>query len=197
VDSFAASPSRPVITVGHSNHELNHFLDLVREMELGVVVDVRSHPYSRFAGQFNREPLERSFAALDIRYLFLGRELGGRPEGAEFYDDEGHVLYGRVARSPVFLDGLVRLEQGLGRFRVAIVCSEEDPTDCHRRLLVGRVLVERGIEVLHLRGDGTIQTEDELGGFEQGNLFGGFAEEAWRSTRSVLLRRVPSSSSVS
>src|SRR4051812_31180744 len=102
VGSVDASGGRAVITVGHSNHHLDHFIRLVREAELDVVVDVRSHPYSRFAGQFNREPLERSLTDTDVRYLFLGRELGGRPEGDEFYDEEGHVLYGRVARSRLF-----------------------------------------------------------------------------------------------
>ena len=75
-----------------------------------------------------------------IRYLYLGRELGGRPEGDEFYDDEGHVLYDRVAATCLFQEGLSRLERGIREYKVAMLCAEENPAACHRRLLVGRVL---------------------------------------------------------
>jgi uncharacterized protein (DUF488 family) len=186
-----------LLTVGHSSHSLDHFLGLLTTQAVELLADVRSHPYSRFAPHFNREPLVQALAERRIAYDFLGRELGGRPEGAEYYDDEGHVLYGRVADSPSFAAGLERLEQRRGRSRVAIMCSEEDPTHCHRRLLVARVLLERGVDLLHLRGDGRLQRDGELGGAAQGNLFNGFEEAAWRSTRSVSPRRAPLSSSVS
>ena len=92
----------------------------------------------------------------------MGRELGGRPAGAEFYDQEGHVLYSRVAESSLFLEGLERLQEGLREFRLALLCSEENPAACHRRLLVGRVLAERGVAIDHIRGDGRLQSEAEL-----------------------------------
>lgn len=186
-----------LLTVGHSNHVLEHFLELLRSHALDVVVDVRSSPYSRFAPQFNREKLKESLEGEGIKYLFLGRELGGRPDGEQYYDDEGHVLYGRVAESAFFNEGVARLENGLSRYRVAIMCSEEDPTDCHRRLLVTRVLNDRGVEVRHVRGDGRVQLESELAGAPQGDIFNGFEETAWRSTRSVSPARAPISSSAS
>ena len=194
--SLAAREDRPtLLSVGHSNHALERFLDLLRLHRLEVVVDVRSHPYSRFAPQYNRETLSEALQRVGIKYVFLGRELGGRPEGEEYYDAEGHVLYGRVAQSPVFGEGIARLENGLSRYRVAIMCSEEDPTDCHRRLLVTRVLGDRGVEVRHVRGDGRVQLERELAGAAQGDIFNGFEETAWRSTRSVSPARAPISSS--
>jgi uncharacterized protein (DUF488 family) len=186
-----------VLTLGHSNHPLGRFVALVTKHDIEVLVDVRSHPYSRFAPQFNRESLAESLAAEGIKYVFLGRELGGRPDGDDYYDDDGHVLYGRVASTPLFNAGIARLENGLSRYRLALMCSEEDPTDCHRRLLVTRVLNDRGIEVLHVRGDGRIQRERDLGCAAQGDIFNGFEETAWRSTRSVSPRRAPLSSSAS
>lgn len=192
-----SAPADLLLTVGHSSHSLDHFLGLLATHGVGVLADIRSHPYSRFAPHFNREPLLQALARQRVEYDFLGRELGGRPEGAEYYDDEGHVLYGRVAGSVLFAAGLERLERGRGRSRVAIMCSEEDPMHCHRRLLVARVLLERGVDVLHLRGDGRLQRDGELGGATQGDLFNGFEEAAWRSTRSVSPRRAPLSSSVS
>jgi hypothetical protein len=86
------------------------------------------------------------------------------------------------------LDGLGRLKDGAERFRVAMLCSEEDPTNCHRRLLITSVLAEDGINVEHIRGDGAIVTEADLVTLEQGPCQDGlFGEEnaRWRSTRSV------------
>jgi len=188
-------PQRMLFSVGHSNKTIDHFVDLLRAQAVDVVIDVRSHPYSRFAPHFNREPLKETLARSGMRYGFLGRELGGRPAGDEYYDDEGHVLYGRVAQTPLFLSGIDRLESGLEQFRLAMMCSEEDPTDCHRRLLVARVLEECGIAVVHLRGDRTLQSDSALGGVAQGDIFNGFEEKAWRSTRSASHRSPPVSSS--
>jgi len=186
-----------VLTVGHSNHSIERFLALLESQRVEVIADVRSHPYSRFVAHFNREALSKALADRGLNYAFFGSELGGRPDGDEFYDDEGHVLYGRVACTDFFTSGVDRLDNGLRRFRVAIMCSEEDPTDCHRRLLVTRVLVTRGVEVVHLRGDGRLQREAGLGDPQQGDLFNGFEETAWRSTRSVSRRRAPIASSAS
>jgi uncharacterized protein (DUF488 family) len=188
--SRAQSPS--VLTVGHSNGSTKVFVDLLLAAGVEVVVDVRSQPKSSFVPQFDRMALSAELPRSGIRYVFLGSELGGRPSGPGMYDKDGHVLYGRVAESDRFKDGIRRLEGGIEQYTVAIMCSEEDPTDCHRRLLIGRVLRQHGVDVRHLRGDGLIQTEDELAVAErvrhpdryQQSLFGG-GEAEWRSIRSV------------
>ena len=143
-------PGRParIWTIGHSNHPLETFLDLLARHQIEVVVDVRSSPYSRYASQFNREAIRPALRQRAIQYLFLGDLLGGRAEDERFYDDEGRVLYGRLAQSPGFRQGIERLLERRGKSRVAILCGEEDPTDCHRRPLVGRVLQEHGVRVM-------------------------------------------------
>ena len=151
-----------VLTVGHSNHTVEHFLGLLKSHAVEVVVDTRSQPYSKYSTQFDQKDLKQSLAAAGLRYLYLGRELGGRPEGEEFYDPDGHVLYDRVAETPRFQEGLSRLEQGIREYRVALLCAEENPAGCHRRLLIGRVLLEHGIQVEHIRGDGRVQLEEEV-----------------------------------
>jgi uncharacterized protein (DUF488 family) len=183
-----------IASIGHSNHQFGHFASLLRRHELACVVDVRSSPWSRYAPQFNREALEPSLADQGIEYAFLGAELGGRPIGDELYDDEGHVLYGAVADTPLFKAGIETLEELARDRRVAIMCSEEDPSDCHRRLLVARVLVARGVSVEHIRGDGRVQSEGELEpAATQESLFA--EEKPWRSTRSVSHRRPRAASS--
>ena len=105
--------------------------------------------------------------------MFLGAELGGRPPEPELYDTKGHARYDLMMRTERFGAGLDRLLTGAASYRVAIMCSEEDPARCHRRLLVTRALVERGLEVRHIRGNGQVMAESELaGGPEQDVLFG-------------------------
>jgi len=125
--------------------------------------------------------------------------LAARPRGDAYYDSAGHVLYDKVVESPGFQEGVDRLEGGLRQYVVAALCAEEDPAGCHRRLLVGRVLGERGIAVDHIRGDGRVQTEAELAAAEphsnQLSLFDEI-EASWKSVPSVSPRKRQSSSSL-
>lgn len=175
-----------MFSIGHSKHPIEKLLRLLKLHGIEALIDVRSVPYSRFSPQFSIHALRTSVAEAACDYVFLGKELGGRPEGREFYDDEGHVLYGRRAESPEFLAGIERLAGEAGRRRVAMMCSEEDPETCHRRLLVARALEPRGIVVDHIRGDGRLQPDCELApmGGRQGTLFGG-EDEVWKSKRPV------------
>lgn len=182
----------PIFSIGHSNQALESFLALLRGRRFGLLVDVRSQPYSRYTPDFNLDLLKRPVEELGMRYLYLGKELGGRPTGAQFYDDEGHVLYGRVAEAPFFLRGIERLEREAAQRRVVVMCSEEDPAGCHRRLLIGRVLARRGLPMAHVRGDGRVEMEEQVeagqntGRPQQLTLLGEPTEAPWRSVRSVL-----------
>jgi uncharacterized protein (DUF488 family) len=188
----SAGPGLTVYTIGHSNHELEVFFGLLAAARIQTVADVRSHPFSRYATQFDRDRLPEALRQRGIEYLFLGEQVGGKPESGEFYDDEGHVRYDRLAGSPAFGQGLAVILDGIKARRLALMCSEEDPAECHRRRLIGRVLAARGVAVVHLRGDGRIQTEDDLAAEEQRartrgqlSLFDLEEEQAWRSTRSA------------
>jgi uncharacterized protein (DUF488 family) len=103
---------RHLFTIGHSNHPLEKFIELLRRHGVEVVVDTRSQPYSRHAPHFNRDALRAALASAGIRYSFLGEELGGRPRGEEYYDAEGYVRYDRVAAADFFQTGIARLKRG-------------------------------------------------------------------------------------
>jgi uncharacterized protein (DUF488 family) len=154
--------TRSVLTIGHSKHALEKFLGLLRQHEVEVLVDARSQPVSRFSPHFARKPLERAVAASSIGYLFMGDALGGRPQSRECYDADGKVDYDRVEAQAFYQRGIEQLLEGIARLRVCVLCAEEDPSHCHRRLLIARTLVQRGVEVRHIRGTGAIETEDEL-----------------------------------
>lgn len=189
-------------TIGHSNHSTETWLALLRLHNIEVVVDTRSSPYSRFVPQFDREIIQRSIEEGGLRYLFLGADLGGRPANPAYYDASGRVVYGRLRDDSNFKAAIARLETGIERFRVALLCGEEDPAHCHRRLLIGRVLTERGQTMLHIRGDGQVDTDETVADASgkplieaQKELFAEIEEDKWRSTASVLPKRVPASSS--
>ncbi len=191
-----------IFTIGHSNHELEAFLNLLEQHKINVIADVRSSPYSKYATWFNKNVLSKSLDEINIRYLFLGDVLGGRPEGAEFYDDKGYVLYYHLAQSPKFEEGIERLLNRISNFYVALLCGEEDPTNCHRRLLISRILIERNVDVLHIRGDGSIQSECEVAKNEEFQktkgqlaLFDIKESKPWKSTQSVLPKKQQNNSS--
>jgi uncharacterized protein (DUF488 family) len=191
----------PVLyTIGHSNHDQEHFCALLLQHEIDVLADVRSQPYSRYTPQFNAEELKTALASHGIRYVYLGDQLGGRPRDPEHYDEEGRALYHRMARSESFLQGIERLNGGTQKYRVAIMCSEEDPAVCHRFLLVSRVMADRGTEVQHIRGDGSLNSQDRVraatdGQRPQNLLFPEMENDSWRSLRSVSPKAAPPNSS--
>ena len=154
-----AVPDRTVLTIGHSNHSLEVFIGLLRRHGATAVADVRSAPYSRFSPQFNRKALERSLAACDIDYVFLGRELGARPRDPSCYE-EGRVQYARLAGTEPFREGIERVIRGLSDHRVALMCAEKEPLDCHRTVLVARALIDRGVAVAHVLADGDLESHE-------------------------------------
>ena len=177
-----------IFTIGHSNHSAEKFVGLLKRHGIEVVADVRSQPYSRHAPHFNARDIEAILWDNDIGRLFLGSELGGRPTAEEFYDADGRVNYVRIERSRSFLDRIEQLESSIPDHKIALLCSEEDPIGCHRRLLVGRVLGKRGIAVRHIRGDGSVQTEGEASS-DQPVLFPDTEVSVRKSIRSVLPRK--------
>jgi hypothetical protein len=151
-----------LLSVGHSNHDIAAFLGLLRGASVTAVADVRSSPYSQRHPQFNRPDLERALPDEGIAYVFLGDLLGGRPGPRDLYDDEGRVDYERVRATAFFRHGLDRLLRGLESHTLAMMCSEEDPLDCHRGLMITPALVERGISPGHLRRDGSVESTQEM-----------------------------------
>lgn len=142
-----------VLTIGHSNHTLEIFLALLARHRVTVLADVRSAPYSRFNPHFNREALAAALETAGLGYVYLGRELGGRSDDRSCYEN-GRIRYDRLARTARFRAGLERVVQDAPGRRLALMCAEREPLRCHRTLLVGRALDERGIDVAHILPDG-------------------------------------------
>lgn len=148
-----------LFTIGHSNHSLAHFVLLLRRHGVTAVADVRSAPYSRRHPQFNRESLaEALHAAAEIRYVFLGRQLGARPDDPECFTADGRVSFERLGESLSFRKGLERVQNGLRQFRIALLCAERDPLECHRGILIAPRLAACVPSILHIGGEGELES---------------------------------------
>jgi uncharacterized protein (DUF488 family) len=147
-----------VFTIGHSNHSSERFLALLRGSGITAIADVRSIPRSRRWPQFSRGRIERWLADAGIAYVFLGAELGGRPGDPALLRD-GHPDYELMSATPSFHAGLDRVLDGASRYRIALMCAEREPLDCHRFLLVSRRLHERGVDLCHILADGSIEPQ--------------------------------------
>lgn len=147
---------KSIYTVGHSTQPFESFLSLLSKNHISAVADVRSSPYSRHAPQFNTDALKSALKENGVAYVFLGKELGARSEDESCYIDNV-VSYQKLAKTSLFLSGIRRVEDGSQRYRIALMCSERDPTECHRTILISRVLQERGAQISHILGDGTLE----------------------------------------
>lgn len=146
-----------ILTVGHSNHDLEFFVELLDAHRVTALADVRSAPFSRHNPQFNRERLAATLKSSGIKYVYLGRELGGRSENLSCYE-RGRIRYDRLARTSRFRNGLDRIVRGVGEYRVALMCAEKEPLDCHRTLLVGHELDKLGVDVAHILPDKPLES---------------------------------------
>jgi uncharacterized protein (DUF488 family) len=125
-----------------------------------AVADVRSRPFSRRHPQFNKDRLAAELAQRGIAYVFLGKELGARSEDPACYED-GKVQYSRLAATASFKSGIERVLAGAAKFRVALMCAEKEPLDCHRTLLVSRALEIAGASIAHILADGSVEPQEK------------------------------------
>jgi len=145
-----------VYTIGHSTHTIEKLIALLKEQGVKALCDVRSRPYSRVNPQFNRESLKQALREAGIVYVFLGAELGARSEDKSCYRD-GQVQYDLLARTDLYKRGIERVKEGAQRYRLALMCAEKEPLECHRTILVSRTLFEDGVPIKHILSDGTVE----------------------------------------
>jgi len=135
---------------------------LLQQHEITAIADVRSHPYSRRLPHFSQPALKASLQNIGIRYVFLGRELGARPEDLSCYDRTGKALYERIAATNLFAEGIQRLVKGVETYKIAMMCAEKDPITCHRTILVCRQLRNLNVQINHILSDSTLELHEQL-----------------------------------
>lgn len=153
-------------TIGHSNHPLSKLVGLLDDRGIVNLVDVRTDPYSRYNSQFNKESLEYELPHHKIRYLYMGKYLGGRPDDPKLYKHRAprsgevdflhEVDYPQIMQRPWFQQAIQELLDLAELDNTTIMCSEEDPAECHRHHLIAKYIMEKfpEVDVRHIRGDG-------------------------------------------
>ena len=152
---------QPVFTIGHSNHTDEKLLNLLQMHNISALGDVRSAPYSRHLPHFNKQALQSYLPKVEIRYVFLGAELGARPTDVSCYV-EGKALYEKIAALNSFKQGLKRIIKGAQTHRIALMCAEKDPITCHRAILVCQHLVPFNLEIAHIHSNGELEYHEDL-----------------------------------
>jgi len=172
-----------IYTIGHSDHLPDRFVSMLETHGISVLYDVRTRPASRFE-HFNKSIFKRLLEANGISYVFAGSALGGMPDDESFYED-GFCRYDRIAATNEFKKGIEEILALSETGKVVLCCGEGSPSTCHRRLMVGRVLRARGVEIVHILPDRSTITEQELQIRENDGQFSIFDDESrpWRSTR--------------
>jgi uncharacterized protein (DUF488 family) len=156
--------SRPIVyTVGHSTHQLDFFLELVKSVEINCIVDVRSVPASAYNPQYNQESFKNFLKFNHITYLHFAEEFGARQGDYDLLNNESILDFEKVRKTRIFNCGLERIWQGVNKgFRIALMCSESEPLDCHRFSMVSIGLENDGFDVMHIFKDKTLKTNLDL-----------------------------------
>ncbi len=174
-----------IFTIGHGGHTLDTMINQLLRLHIEFVIDVRSIPYSRYQPEFSKDSLTRALTYSELRYGSMGRQLGGRPDDPSCYTENGNVDYDKCKQRPFFQKGILRLQNAcrLGH-RVCLLCSEGDPKDCHRSVLIGEALTDIGIRVIHVFPDGSSKSQSEVMQERTGGQFSFFGQTSRKSLQS-------------
>lgn len=152
-----------VYTIGHSNYTMDEFVERLKVYEIDYVVDIRGTPYSKYNVQYNKDCIAGFLKPYGLGYIYMGREFAAQRTNKLLYTEEGYADFEKVKDDPDFLRGIERLRQGVKKgYRIVLMGAKQDPVECHRLILVGRVLVQYGFEIRHILHEGGWSLQKEL-----------------------------------
>lgn len=153
----------PVFTIGYGARDIDAFIAALKAHDVAYLIDVRSKPYSRYKPDFAKKALAGHLQTHGIRYVFMGDMLGGQPDDPDCYAADGRVNYDKVRQKPFYQEGIGRLRQAWQQqLRVALMCSEGKPEQCHRSHLIGKTLTNEGIDVAHIDENDQLITQQDV-----------------------------------
>ncbi len=137
-------------SIGHGNKSIETLIEELKHFNINYLIDIRSKPYSKYNPHFNQNELKFSLLRNGISYTFMGDVLGGLPDDTSCYTN-GYVDYNKLKEKDFFKRGLQRLiTANQKKIKVAIMCSESKPEECHRTKLIGEELIKIGINLNHI-----------------------------------------------
>ncbi|WP_341216578.1 DUF488 domain-containing protein [uncultured Wocania sp.] len=165
-----------IYSIGHGNKKIDSFIDELIKYDIEYLFDVRSSPMSKFNHQFNRPLLQEDLKAHSITYIFAGEQLGGLPKDPTCYTN-GKVDYSKITTKSFFQEAIkVLVEANEENMKIALMCSESNPSECHRSKLIGQELLKYNISVKHIVPNKIKEQKVVIDEFTKGknleNLFG-------------------------
>lgn len=152
-----------LFTIGHSTHDFDYFAHMLKNNNINYLLDVRSTPYSKYAETYNRENLAELLEKENITYSYMGKYFGARQNDRELYHEDGYLDFSKTARLDFFVKAMKNVILGLEKGNnIALMCTEKDPIDCHRAIMVARAFAVSGVNVNHILADGSLQNQAEL-----------------------------------
>ncbi len=154
---------KEIFTIGHSAYSIELFISLLNRYQINCIADVRSVPYSQYTPQYNMNDLKGALKSHGIIYVYFGKELGARREERELYTPEGYLDFEKVSKNIVFQSAVERIQKGIDKgINIALMCTEKDPIDCHRSIMVARQFHENKYKVGNILTDGSLQSQDDI-----------------------------------
>lgn len=150
-------------SIGHGSKKIEDFIAELKSFEILFLLDIRSKPYSKWNPQFNQNELKFKVEENGIKYVYAGDKLGGLPEDRTCYDYDGKVVYDLIKEKDFFKEGLERLTTANEKhIKLAIMCSESKPEECHRSKLIGQELLKKEISMKHIISDKIIKSQETV-----------------------------------
>ena len=124
-----------IYTIGYTGFSAYEFINVLRDREINVVIDVRSTPYSERYPDYNKENLERVLKSNQIYYRNYIKEFGARQDNRNFYSSEGYLDFEVFSKSEQFLSGVEKIENSVAKgYKIVLLCAEKKPIQCHRTI---------------------------------------------------------------
>lgn len=173
----------PIYTIGYGSRSITELIEVLHQHKIAYLIDVRSAPYSRYKPEFSKAPLANQLERHDIRYVFMGDTLGGRPDDETCYVN-GKVDYEKVKATEFYQRGIERLHTAfMQQQSVVLMCSEGKPEECHRCKLIGATLTTQDIPIIHIDENGDQVTQEKVVERLTGGQLSMFGEDAFHSRK--------------
>ena len=152
-----------IYTIGHSNYPVEKLIDMLRHYKINCVIDIRGTPYSKYNIQFDKETIRYTLTKAGFIYMYMATEFAANRINKISYTKEGYSDFKKVTQEKDFLYGIERLKDGCNKgYRIALLGAMQDPIRCHRSILVGKALREKGFNVIHIMDDYSTENQDYI-----------------------------------
>lgn len=152
-----------IFAIGHSNYPYDKLIEMIKKYGINCVVDIRETPYSKYNTQYNRESLRENLKSSGFTYVYMGHEFGAKRQTKESYNDDGYADFEKVIKEELFLKGIERITKGLQMgYKIVLLGAMQEPIRCHRSIMLGKYLNEKGFDVKYIMHEGNIVNQDYI-----------------------------------